>query len=142
MSNEIEPSQTMPFEPRHPIPSAPIHPLAALATITLDNLFGVVEILDPLALILTSVSAGVTGLVTTMLVQHYLAKDGWGASAAKGMVMGILAGVPFQVVGTVVGIPLLAWAGLHEWIKTPAGKQPQQLPLEGDIIDIEAKPKE
>ena len=142
MSNEIEPSQTMPFEPRHPIPSAPIHPLAALATITLDNLFGVVEILDPLALILTSVSAGVTGLVTTMLVQHYLAKDGWGASAAKGMVMGILAGVPFQVVGTVVGIPLLAWAGLHEWIKTPAGKQQEQLRSDGDVIDIVAKPKE
>jgi hypothetical protein len=142
MSNEIEPSQTMPFEPRHPIPPAPIHPLAALATITLDNLFGVVEILDPLALILTSVSVGVTGMVTTMLVQHYLAKDGWGASAAKGMVMGILAGVPFQVVGTVVGIPLLAWAGLHEWIKTPVGKQQEQLRSDGDVIDIVAKPKE
>jgi len=142
MSNEIEPSQPTPFLPRHPIPPAPIHPLAALATITLDNLFGVVEILDPLALILTSVSVGVTGMVTTMLVQHYLAKDGWGASAAKGMVMGILAGVPFQVVGTVVGIPLLAWAGLHEWIKTPAGKQQEQLRSEGDVIDIVAKPKE
>jgi hypothetical protein len=142
MSNEIEPSQPMPFVPRHPIPPAPIHPLAALATITLDNIFGVIEIIDPLALILTSVGVGVTGMVTTMLVQRYLAKDGWGASVAKGMVMGILAGVPYQVAGTAVGIPLLAWAGLHEWIKAPAGKQQVQLPPEEDVIDLAAKPKE
>ena len=34
--------------------------------------------------------------------------------------MGIIAGVPFSVTGTAVGVPLLAWAGLHEWVKLPA----------------------
>ncbi len=38
------------------IPPAPIHPLAALTTIVLDNVFGVFELVDPLALILTSVT--------------------------------------------------------------------------------------
>src|SRR5512137_962927 len=107
------------IQPRRSIPPAPVHPLAALATIVLDNIFGVIEILDPLAMLMTSLGVGVIGALTTTLVQRYLAKDGWGASIAKGMVMGILAGVPFQVTGTAVGIPLLAWAGIHELVKLP-----------------------
>lgn len=126
--------------PRRPIPPAPIHPLAALATITLDNIFSMFEIFDPLLLVLTSVTVGVVGTVSTMLVQHYLSKDGWGASIAKGMVMGIMAGVPFQVVGTAVGVPLLAWAGLHEWIRISPLKQKPELPAAKDeIIDVEVK---
>ena len=121
---------------RHPIPPAPVHPLAALATIVLDNVFGVIELVDPLTIILTSLTVGVIGTVTTMLVQRYLAKDSWGASIAKGLVMGIVAGVPFQVTGTAVGIPLLAWAGLHEWVKTPAPKEPpQHLPPSDEILE-------
>jgi hypothetical protein len=140
MTNEIEPSQAMLPESRHPIPPAPIHPLAALATIVLDNVFGVFELVDPLALILTSVSVGLLGTVSTILVQHYLAKDEWGSSVAKGLVMGIFAGVPFQVTGTAVGIPLLAWAGLHELIKSPLLKgQSPQLPPTDEIVDVEAK---
>ena len=128
------------IELRRPVPPAPIHPLAALATIVLDNVFGVFELVDPLALILTSVSVGVIGTVTTMFVQRYLAKDSWGVSIAKGLVMGIIAGVPFQVTGTAVGIPLLAWAGLHEWIKLPLTKgQPPQLPPSDEIVDAEVK---
>ena len=131
---------TTEIEPRRPIPLAPVHPLAALATIVLDNVFGVFEIVDPLALVLTSVSVGILGTVTTTLVQRYLAKDGWGPSIAKGFVMGILAGVPFQVTGTAIGIPLLAWAGLHELIKLPATKgQSPQLPPSDEIVDAEVK---
>jgi hypothetical protein len=128
------------IEPRRPIPPAPIHPLAALATIVLDNVFGVFELVDPLALVLTSVSVGVLGTVTTMLVQRHLEKDSWGASVAKGLVMGIIAGVPFQVTGTAVGIPLLAWAGLHEWVKFPVSQsKPDQLPASDEIVDGEVK---
>jgi hypothetical protein len=128
------------IEPRRPIPPAPIHPLAALVTIVLDNVFGVFELVDPLALVLTSVSVGVLGTVTTMLVQRHLAKDSWGASVAKGLVMGIIAGVPFQVTGTAVGIPLLAWAGLHEWVKFPVSQsKPDQFPASDEIVDGEVK---
>jgi hypothetical protein len=126
------------IESRRPIPPAPIHPLAALATIVLDNVFGVFEIVDPLALILTSVTVGVVGTLTTTLLQRYLAKDTWGASIAKGLVMGIFAGVPFQVTGTAVGIPLLAWAGLHELIKLPLLKGPSpQISPSDEIVDAE-----
>ena len=137
MTNAIEPVKVTPPETRRPIPPAPIHPLAAAATIVLDNVFGVFEFLDPLALVLTSLTIGVIGTVTTMLVQRYLSKGGWGASVAKGLVMGIFAGVPFQVTGTAIGIPLLAWAGLHEWIKPPKPRQPEQLPASEEIVDAE-----
>ena len=100
MTIPMKPQVPLLPEPRHPVPPAPIHPLAALATLVLDNVFGIFEIVDPFLLILTSVSVGVIGAVTTMFVQRYLAKDGWGASVAKGLVMGIIAGVPFQVAGT------------------------------------------
>ncbi len=126
-------------EPRHPIPPAPIHPLAALATIVLDNVFGVVEFVDPLAIIFTSIGVGALGTVTTMLVQRYLAKDSWGASVAKGLVMGIIAGVPFQVTGTAVGDP--AWLGRgKQWIKLPAPKgKPEQLPSSDEVVDAEVR---
>ena len=140
MTDQTNPNQLLLPESRHPVPPAPIHPLAALATIVLDNVFGVFELVDPLALILTSIGVGVLGTVTTMLVQRYLAKDSWGASVAKGLVMGIIAGVPFQVTGTAIGIPLLAWAGLHEWVKLPIGKgKPEQLPPSEDVVDAEVK---
>jgi hypothetical protein len=140
MTSEIEPIKAMPPQPRRPVPPAPIHPLAALATIVLDNVFGIFELVDPLALVLTSVSVGILGAVTTTMIQHYLAKDEWGPSVAKGLVMGIIAGVPFQVTGTAVGIPLLAWAGLHELIKLPLPKeQSAQLPPSDEIVDVEAR---
>jgi hypothetical protein len=141
MTNQTKPTAAQLSAPRHPIPPAPVHPLAALTTIVLDNVFGVFEIIDPLALVLTSVTVGVLGTVSTMLVQRYLAKDSWGASIAKGLVMGIIAGVPFQVTGTAIGIPLLAWAGLHELIKLPAGKGKTDLPSgpDDDIVDADVK---
>ena len=129
MSHEIE--------VRRPIPPAPIHPLAALITIVLDNFFGVFEIIDPLLLLLSSLTIGVVGAVATTLIQRYLAKDEWGSSVAKGVAMGVVAGVPFQVAGTAVGVPLLAWAGLHQWVKLPL--QPGETPSdqEGEIVDGE-----
>jgi hypothetical protein len=139
MNNAIEPTQPAPLATRRAIPPAPIHPLAALTTIVLDNVFGWLEIIDPLALILTSLAIGTISFLTTMFVQRYLAKDEWGASVAKGMVMGVLAGVPYQVTGTAIGVPLLAWAGAHQWIKLPQKAKPEQLSSPEQIIDAEVR---
>jgi hypothetical protein len=126
--------------PRRPFPPAPIHPLAALATIVLDNVFGVVELVDPFAVIFTSIGVGAVGTVATMLVQRYMAKDSWGVSAAKGLVMGIIAGVPFQVTGTAVGAILLGWAGANQWITLPGSKgKPEQLPASDEVVDAEVR---
>jgi len=115
----------MMIEGRPALPVAPIHPLAALATIALDGFFAVFEVLDPLLLLFTSVIIGILGFSATALVQRHLAKDSWGAAIAKGLVMGIVAGVPYPVASTVVGAPLLLWAGAHRWIRLPdGGNQP------------------
>jgi hypothetical protein len=99
----------------------PIHPLAALATLVLDGFFLVFEILDPFILLFTSLGLGVLGFTATTLVQHYVAKEDWGPAVAKGFVMGIVAGVPYAVAGTVVGVPLLVWAGVSQWARLPSG---------------------
>jgi hypothetical protein len=139
MTNEIEPIQERPPEPRRPVPPAPIHPLAALTIIVLDNVFGWIDLL-PGAILGTSLLVGGLGFLSTLFVQRYLAKDEWGESVAKGLVMGIIAGVPFQVTGTAVGAILLGWAGANQWIKLPARKRPEQLTTaEDEIVDVEVK---
>jgi hypothetical protein len=109
----------MSIERSNTIPAPPIHPLAALATIALDGFFTVFEVLDPLMLLFISSGIGLLGFLTTTLVQRYLARDAWGPALAKGLVMGVFAGVPYPVAGTVIGAPLLIWAGVHRWIKLP-----------------------
>jgi hypothetical protein len=110
----------MTIERRSAVPAPPIHPLAALATIALDGFFTVFEVLDPLMLLFISAGIGLLGFGATTLVQRYLAKDEWGPALAKGVVMGIFAGVPYPVAGTVIGAPLLIWAGVHKWVKLPS----------------------
>ena len=140
MTNQTSSQVPMVPESRHPIPPAPVHPLAALATIVLDNLFALPEFAGPEAWIFSVPLVGGIGLLTTTMVQHYLAKDSWGESFAKGLVMGIIAGVPFSVTGTAVGGVLLAWAGLHEWIKIPASTStPEHLPPSDEIVDAEVR---
>jgi 4-amino-4-deoxy-L-arabinose transferase-like glycosyltransferase len=115
----------MSIENRSAVPSAPIHPLAALATLALDGVFAVFEVLDPLLLVFTSVGVGLLGFTATAMVQRHLAKDSWGTAIAKGLVMGIIAGVPYPIASTVVGVPLLVWAGVHQWIRLPeSGDRP------------------
>lgn len=100
----------------NPFPTPPIHALAALATIALDGVFGIPE-LAAFSIPITTVVVGALGFSATSLVQRFIARDEWGASLAKGLVMGIIAGVPYPVAGTAVGAPLLIWAGLHQWRK-------------------------
>jgi hypothetical protein len=123
----------MNIEPRNRIPAPPIHPLAALATIALDGFFSVFEVLDPLMLLFISSGIGLVGFLTTTFVQRYLARDEWGPAIAKGLVMGTFAGVPYPVAGTVIGAPLLVWAGVHQWIKLP-GKDNNQI-VDGKLKD-------
>jgi hypothetical protein len=138
MSSQIEPRRPAQITKRSPIPAPPIHPLAALATLVLDNVFGVVELADPFLLLLTSFTVGAICTVTVASVQRYLAKDEWGPAIAKGLVMGVIAGVPFQVSGTAAGGLLLAWAGMHEWIKLPLPRGGSSAD-DHEIIDVTPK---
>lgn len=113
MSEEIE---------KRMIPAAPIHPLSALATIALDGIFAVPELtatLAPIFLPVISIGVGLLGFAATSLVQRHVAKEEWGSAIAKGVVMGILAGVPYAIGGTTAGGVLLLWAGLHQFLRLP-----------------------
>jgi hypothetical protein len=127
-----------PIEPHHPIPPPPIHPLSALVTLMLDHVFGIFEVVDPLAIIFTSIGVAAIGTLSTTLIQRYLAQDTWGEAIAKGFAMGIIAGVPFSVTGTVFGVPLLAWAGLHKYVKLPPPR-PEPVQADQNIIEGEFK---
>jgi len=138
MTNQIEPRRPRLNINRSPIPASPIHPLSALVTVILDNLFDLPELAGPEVWVITAPIVGGLCLVTTTLVQRYLAKDEWGPAIAKGMVMGIIAGVPFSVTGTAAGGVFLAWAGMHEWIKLPSSKDGSSSE-DHEIIDVNPK---
>lgn len=100
------------------MPKSPVHAMSALLTLTLDLLWGGgegVAALTGIGLLAVPVLMAITffcTLIGTLLVQKFIAKDGFGISAAKAFVLAILAGVPFPVTGTAVGVLLISWSGL------------------------------
>ena len=99
------------------IPAPPIHPLSAFVTVVLDGLWFILEVgatisVAALPALLPIIGiAGLSGFIAVSLIQHFVARDDWGASVAKGLAMGIVAAVPYPVLGTVLGGVLLGWAG-------------------------------
>lgn len=106
--------------PRTSIPPTPIHPLSAFVTIVIDWLWFVVEapatlsVVGLVALLPIMLVSITMCFVSVLLVQRFVSRDDWGASIAKGVVMGIAAGVPYPVIGTILGSTLLGWAGIHK----------------------------
>ena len=101
------------------IPQPPLHALSSLVTIALDGLWSVPEFVSlstvaglP-ALPVLAVGSGLMCAAAVTLVQRFVSKDDWGASVAKGMAMGVVAGVPFPFTGTAAGSVLLLWGGVH-----------------------------
>ncbi len=102
------------------IPESPVHFLSALVVIALDFVWSFLEGAVSLSIVgllfvpfLSICIAGIT-FASVTLIQFYIAKDTVGQALAKGVALGILAGVPYMIMGTVVGIPLLTWSGLNQ----------------------------
>ncbi|MFO7604452.1 MAG: hypothetical protein R6X06_11655 [Gammaproteobacteria bacterium] len=102
-----------------PTGAPPIGVLAALVTIVLDLLWGTLELGETASVaglplvVVTMLAAGISCWLAVTLAQHYIENDAWGSAISKGLIMGIIAGVPYSVVGTAVGVVLLGWAGIH-----------------------------
>ncbi len=100
------------------IPGPPVHILSALATIALDAVWGMVELGGAATIVgiaLVPLMVAVTFIldfVAVFAIQKFVARDGIGSAFAKALVLAILAGVPFMVMGTAAGAFLLGWAGL------------------------------
>lgn len=102
----------------------PIHYLSCILTIVLDWIGFLAELTHSFSMEslpgFLGIIAGVfiTCFLAVAVVQRYWARDRWKSSLSKGAIMGLAAGVPYPVVGTFVGVVLLATARIH-W-KTPS----------------------
>jgi hypothetical protein len=108
-------------------PKQPIHYVGCVSTIILDWVWFLAELIqsfsiDNLPRILGTI-AGVfiTTFLAVAIVQRHTAHDSWRGSLLKGSIMGLAACVPYPVVGTFLGIALLATARIY-W-RTPSEEE-------------------
>jgi hypothetical protein len=106
----------------------PIHSMSCVLTIILDWVWFLAELIQPFSLesvprilgIITGIF--ITCFLAVAVVQRYAARDRWRSSLLKGVIMGLAACVPYPVVGTFVGVVLLATARIY-WRAPSEGEQ-------------------
>ena len=89
----------------------PIHPLSAIALVVIDNLWMLEEwvVID---WIITIPLSFISVFFPVFFIQKFLNKDSFGRALAFASLLGVIAAVPTSVMGTPVGLGLLAWTGL------------------------------
>jgi hypothetical protein len=91
----------------------PIHYLSIVAIVALDIIWGFLEgwsaLSAPLFVLILSLIVGLAGGMAVYYVQRFMAHDEQHVATAKAIVMGIVAGVPFMVTGTVLGLTIMVW---------------------------------
>ncbi|MEQ2009473.1 MAG: hypothetical protein ABMA26_22045, partial [Limisphaerales bacterium] len=126
-------------------PDGPVHPLAAALLLFVDNLWMLAD-WNAFTWLLTIPLSFLSVAVPTVFLQRILHRDGWGKSLGKGLLLGVLAGVPTSIMGTPVGLVLLTWAGImrtrgasstmpvvHETRASTHAPAPP-IPVEADVI--------
>ena len=117
VQSKVVPLEVLPPEPARSVPpptlseGPPIHPLSALVLVAVDSLWIPAEFLPPIWIIAVP-ACFVATFVPTFLIQKYLKHDNTGRALAFASVLAVLAAVPTPVMGTPVGLGLLAWTGL------------------------------
>lgn len=105
-------------------PKAPVHWGSAVVTIAIDGLWSIPEMIAAASVVglllvpILSVVSGLCCLVAVLLIQKFVAKDGWGAATVKSVVVGIVAAIPFPFIGSILGVILLGWWGLQALAQT------------------------
>lgn len=85
-------------------PQSILHALSAVMLTVVDNAFwGVNAMTLGLATPFVMLLAFGSMFVVVFLIQVYMAKDGFGLAITKGVIVGILAGIPTSVVGSFAG---------------------------------------
>jgi len=102
-----------PAELRH-VKKLRIHRLSGAWIFLIDwFFFGVNTITIGLATPLVSILAFLTGSTGVFLIQKLLNRDSFGQAFLRGLVAGVIAGIPFSIAGTVYGGWVLAMAGMR-----------------------------
>ena len=121
---------------------APVHPLAAALLVFVDNLWNFAD-WAVATWIITIPLSFLSVCVPVVFIQRFLHRDGWGKSLGKGLLLGVLAGVPTSITGTPVGIALLAWTGILRAKGAAAtmknethveSRVPAPIPIEAQVI--------
>ena len=101
-----------------------LHPVSGALILFFDNLFFAPEALTaelgwvvagPLAFLLTT--------ACVFMVQKFRSRDSFLAAAAKGLFGGLLAGIPLNIAGTVVGSLVLILSGMSALNRKNGGQQ-------------------
>ena len=91
-----------------------LHPYSGALLFTVDNAFwGANLVTFGLATPLVSLLAFLFTGIGVFLVQMFMAEDSAGVAIAKGFVVGVMAGVPTGIVGTLGGSYVLVKAGIR-----------------------------
>lgn len=90
-----------------------LHPLSGLLLLVVDNIFWGVELATfelamPISVVLSFLITG----AGVMMIQRFMARNGWGMSLAKAFFCAVLAGVPWSIMGTALGGFVLMASGL------------------------------
>ncbi|GLU31197.1 hypothetical protein WKR88_15790 [Trinickia caryophylli] len=102
---------------------SPVHLLAAIVTVAMDKLWDMLlldmgKALPPYEKARFYLGAGMVLLIattiSTALTQHCIEKDPLGMALAKGVAMGILAGLPYSFSTTEMGLVFIGWSGINE----------------------------
>ena len=95
-------------------PNSRLHIYSGILLITVDNaLWGANIVTLGLATPFISLLAFLVTGTAVFFVQKFLSVERVGVAVAKGFVVGIMAGVPTSIVGTLGGIYVLGQAGLR-----------------------------
>jgi integral membrane sensor domain MASE1 len=127
VQSKVVPLEVLPPEPAHSIPpppssdGPPIHPLSALILVAVDSLWIPAEFLPPIWIIAVP-ACFVATFIPTFLIQKHLKRDTTGRALAFASVLAVLAALPTPVMGTPVGLGLLAWTGLGRMLGRGAPK--------------------
>ena len=109
------------LEPSRAPGGPPVHPAAALLLLVVDNLWNLADwaVLD---WFLTIPLSFLSVCVPVFFIQKLLKKNPPRRALGYALLLGIIAGVPFSVTGTPVGVALLAWSGISRLLGRPAGR--------------------
>ncbi|TKC86024.1 hypothetical protein FAZ69_22230 [Trinickia terrae] len=114
---------------------SPIHLLSALVTVSIDKLWDLMLLdmakampLQEKARFFLAVGLLLLAITTVSatLTQCLVDKDALGMALAKGLAMGILAGLPYSFSSTEMGLLFIGWSGINELQKQQKQKQEQE----------------
>lgn len=113
--------EVMQDEPRAGSAKGPVHPLSAILLMAVDNLWMLAD-WSAMAWLFTIPLSFVTVAVPTFLIQKLVQKDSFTRAAGLSFLLGTIAAIPTSILGTPVGLALLAWTGLNKILGKPPAK--------------------